>query len=154
MSEKLFSDYWHKPKETSRDTTTGIKYEKQIEKLLEEKSIPYKPQYNVGKTRSGKGHRVDILLNGKELISLKHQEVGGTNDEKIVFECMKLQHAIEDYDYESATIVLEGPAWKAKNVSWGRYFLSNDFKNDVLNKLAPNVRVIDHETFLKEYIDA
>ena len=136
-----------------RDTSTGVKYEKQIEFLLEQDNrYSVKTQSNVGKKRNGGKHRCDIVLNGEELITLKYQRVTGTADEKIPFECMKLQHAINDYGYKSATVVLGGVAWKEKKKAWGHYWLGEEFRKEYLEKIAPDVRVISHETFVKEYI--
>ena len=58
----------------------------------------------VGTKRNGGKHYCDIVLNEDELISLKYQRVQGTAEEK-TFEFMKLQHAIDDHGYKSATIV-------------------------------------------------
>lgn len=134
---------------TTRDTTTGTTYEKQIENLLEDfSSYSFKSQVNIGAKRNGGRHYVDILLNEGELISLKYQKVQGTAEEKIPFEFMKLQDAIDDHGYESATIVLAGPdkAWK-----WKDYYLSDTFR-DKMKKIYPDVRIISHEQFLKEYL--
>jgi hypothetical protein len=61
---------------------------------------------------------------------------------------MKLQHAVNDHKYDTATIVLAGPdkAWK-----WKSYYLGEEFQND-MKKVYPNVRIISHEQFLLEYI--
>ena len=133
----------------SRDTTTGTNYETEVENLLEnfsEHSV--QSQVNVGAKRNGGRHYVDILLNGNELISLKYQRVQGTAEEKIPFEFMKLQHAIDDHGYKSATIVLAGPdkAWK-----WKDYYLSEEFCAK-MKSIYPNVRIINHEQFVSEYL--
>lgn len=133
----------------SRDTTTGTSYEKEIESLLEQFSIHnFQSQINIGKKRNGGKHYVDILLNGGELISLKYQKVQGTAEEKIPFEFMKLQDAVDDHGYQSATIVLAGPdkAWK-----WKDYYLSDTFR-DKMKKIYPDVRIISHNQFVKEYL--
>lgn len=134
----------------SRDTTTGNNYEKQIESLLEQFSdYEFRTQVNVGKKRNGGRHIVDVLLvKNNELVSLKFQRVQGSAEEKVPFEVMKLQHAITDHGYKSATIVLAGPdkAWK-----WKEYYLSEEFKND-MKKIYPDVRIISHEEFLQEYL--
>lgn len=133
----------------SRDTTTGTNYETEVENLLEEYSdYIIQSQVWIGKKRNGGKHKLDILLNGDELISLKYQRVQGTAEEKIPFEFMKLQHAIDDYGYKSATIVVAGPdkAWK-----WKDYYLSEEFRAK-MNSIYPNVRIIDHEQFVSEYL--
>lgn len=134
----------------TRNTTTGHKYEKEIENLLKEYTdYEFKSQVKIGLKRNGGGHVLDILLvNTQELISLKYQKVEGSTEEKIPFEVMKLQHAIDDYGYKKASIVLAGPdsAWK-----WKKYYLSEEFQSD-MKKLYPDVRIISHNTFIEEYL--
>jgi len=133
----------------SRDTTTGTNYETEVENLLETYSDhSVRSQVMVGKKRNGGKHYVDILLNDNELISLKYQRVQGTAEEKIPFEFMKLQHAIDDHGYKSATIVLAGPdkAWK-----WKDYYLSEEFRAK-MSSIYPDVRIITHEQFVSEYL--
>lgn len=130
-----------------RNTTTGISYEDRIKYLLEHHTdYRIRVRHNIGKKRNGGNHIVDILLNEKELISLKYQKTTGTAEEKIPGEIVKLQQAIDDYSYESATIVLAGDddAWTLKD-----YYLTGDLMN-YMN--CPNVRIISHEQFLNEYI--
>jgi hypothetical protein len=133
----------------SRDTTTGTNYETEVENLLEQFSNhKVESQVWIGKKRNGGKHKLDILLNKNELISLKYQRVLGTAEEKIPFEFMKLQHAIDDYGYKSATIVVAGPdkAWK-----WKDYYLSDDFCAK-MRSIYPDVRIISHEQFVSEYL--
>ena len=133
----------------SRDTTTGNNYETEIENLLEEFSDHgVESQVMVGKKRNGGKHYCDIVINGDELISLKYQRVQGTAEEKIPFEFMKLQHAIDDHEYKSATIVVAGPdkAWK-----WKEYYLSSDFCAK-MESIYPDVRIINHDQFVQEYL--
>ena len=133
----------------SRDTTTGTNYETEVENLLEEFSdYKVESQVMVGKKRNGGKHYCDIVINGDELISLKYQRVQGTAEEKIPFEFMKLQDAIDDHGYESATIVVAGPdkAWK-----WKDYYLSEDFCAK-MKIIYPDVRIINHDQFVQEYL--
>ena len=133
----------------TRDTTTGTNYETEVENLLEDYSEhTVESQVMVGSKRNGGKHYCDIVLNGNELISLKYQRVQGTAEEKIPFEFMKLQHAIDDHGYKSATIVLAGPdkAWK-----WKDYYLSEEFRAK-MGSIYPDVRIINHEQFVSEYL--
>ena len=133
----------------SRDTTTGSNYETEVENLLEEFSDhKVESQVMVGKKRNGGKHYCDIVINDDELISLKYQRVQGTAEEKIHFEFMKLQHTIDDYGYKSATIVLAGPdkAWK-----WKEYYLSEEFCAK-MKSIYPDVRIINHNQFVQEYL--
>ena len=133
----------------SRDTTTGKSYEDVVEELLlEHTNHKVKTQVNVGAKRNGGRHYVDILLNDTELLSLKYQKVQGTAEEKILFEIMKLQHAVTDHGYKSAVIVIAGPdkAWK-----WKEYYLGDEFQS-AMKKIYPDVRIISHEQFVLEYL--
>tara|TARA_Y100000033_G_scaffold42653_1_gene43809 strand:- start:80 stop:502 length:423 start_codon:yes stop_codon:yes gene_type:complete len=133
----------------SRDTTTGTNYETEVENLLEEFSDhKVESQVMVGAKRNGGKHYCDIVINDDELISLKYQRVQGTAEEKIPFEFMKLQHAIDDHGYKSATIVVAGPdkAWK-----WKDYYLSGDFRAK-MKSIYPDVRIINHDQFVQEYL--
>ena len=129
----------------TRDTSTGTNYEKRIDVLLEENNIEYSSQVNIGIKRNGKRHRVDLIID-KTLVSLKHQQVGGTAEEKVPFEFMKLQHAVDDYGYNNAIIVLSGDTgW-----TWKEYYLSEEFKKS-MKILYPDVMIISHEDFIKLY---
>ena len=128
-----------------RDTTTGISYEREIYNLLRKNNISYKSQVVIGKKRNGKGHRIDLIIS-KTLISLKHQQVEGTAEEKIPFEFMKLQHAVSDYDYDNSIIVLSGDTgW-----TWKNYYLSPEFKN-CMKILHPDVAIMSNEEFISQY---
>ena len=133
----------------SRDTTTGTNYETEVENLLEEFSDhEVESQVMVGKKRNGGKHYCDIVINGDELISLKYQRVQGTAEEKIPFEFMTSQPAIDDHGCKSATFVVAGPdkAWK-----WKDYYLSEDFCAK-MKSIYPDVRIINHDQFVSEYL--
>lgn len=150
----------------SRDTTTGNTYEEKIESLLKEYTdIDFHSQVVVGSKRNGGDHIVDLLFGGEVkcvkkkkrpisqhkggiLVSLKHQTVQGSAEEKILFEVMKLHHACIDYNYECAIIVLDGPdkAWK-----WKEYYLSAEFQHN-MKQIYPTVRIISHEQFVEEFL--
>jgi hypothetical protein len=129
-----------------RDTTTGTKYEKRMEILLEGKQVSFVSQKVIGKKRNGGNHRVDLIIDGEILVSLKHQEVSGTAEEKVPFEFMKLQHAVEDYNYKHALIVLSGNnGW-----TWKDYYLSDEFRSS-MKILYPDVDIMCHEEFCDLY---
>lgn len=133
----------------SRNTTTGTTYEKEIENLLEQfTDCQFETQVNIGTKRNGGKHYIDILLQCKTLLSLKYQRVQGTAEEKVPFEVMKLQHAVDDHEYECAIIVLAGPdsAWK-----WKKYYLGEEFQHS-MKQIYPDVRIISHEQFVEEFL--
>jgi len=117
-----------------------------MEVLLEQNEVSFKSQTVIGKKRNGGNHRVDLIIDGEILVSLKHQEVAGTAEEKVPFEFMKLQHAVEDYGFKRAIIVLSGDnGW-----TWKNYYLSEDFKNQ-MNILYPDVEIMSHDEFCDLY---
>ncbi|NDB87065.1 MAG: hypothetical protein EB127_30925, partial [Alphaproteobacteria bacterium] len=75
------------------------------------------------------------------------QEVSGTAEEKVPFEVMKLQDAIDDYGYESAIIVLCGDnGW-----SWKEEYLSERFKKR-MKLIGPNVNIMSQEEFCRNIL--
>ena len=150
----------------SRDTTTGKVNEINIEKFLTENyDGDVHSQVELGiQFGTKKKHILDILLDGEvllkkgrktpislhkggTLISLKYQKVEGTAEEKIPFECYKLQDAIDTYGYDSAIIVLCGDGgWTLKE-----YYLSDKF-TDKLKLTAKDVTIMTEEKFLEEYV--
>lgn len=133
-----------------KNSSTGVKFEAEIQYLLENfSSHSFEPQVNIGLKRNGGKHYVDILLNNEELISLKYQQVEGTAEEKIPFEFMKLQHAVDDYGYKGATIVISGPdsAWK-----WKEYYLSDEFSSQ-MKQIYPDVSIMELKDFINRYLE-
>ena len=60
---------------------------------------------------------------------------------------MKLQHAVDDYNYDNAIIVLSGDSgW-----TWKEYFLSTEFKAQMAS-IYPDVSIMSHEQFLEIYV--
>ena len=148
-----------------RDTTTGKVNETTIEQfLIENYDGSVHSQVELGtKFDTKKKHFLDILLDGEvlwkknrktpislhkggTLISLKYQEKAGTAEEKIPFECHKLQDAIDTYGYDSAIIVLCG------NKGWTliEYYLTDKF-TDKMKLIAKDVTIMTEETFRGQY---
>ena len=148
-----------------RDTSTGKVNEADIEQFLTENfSDGVYPQTEVGtQFDTGKKHIVDILLGGKAykktkkakrwisehkggtLLSLKYQDNGGTAEEKVPFECMKLQNAINKYGYKKALIVLCGDnGWTLKKTYLKEQFISQ------MKVICPNVSITDEDNFRAE----
>jgi hypothetical protein len=148
----------------SRDTTTGTNYETQIYDFLTENHIKnFHSQVVIGNKRNGGVHIVDLMFDGEvvykkkrktpdslhkggTLVSLKHQNSSGTAEEKVPFECMKLQDAIDDYGYDAAIIVLNGDnGW-----TWKEEYLSERFRKR-MKLIAPDVTIISHQDFITLY---
>ena len=152
---------------SSRYTITGKINEADIEQFLAENcSVDVYPQAEVGSQfDTGKTHIVDILLGGKAykktkkhkryisehqggtLISLKYQKVEGTAEEKIPFEFIKLQNAINKYGYNKAIIVLCGDeGWTLKKTYLNKEFVTQ------MNAICPDVVITNEENFRAEVI--
>ena len=145
-----------------RDTSTGKVNEADIEQfLIENSNDSVYPQAVVGtQFDTGKEHIVDVLLGGGAykkakrwiskhiggiLISLKYQGVEGTAEEKIPFEFIKLQNAIDKYGYKSAIIVLCGDGgWTLKKT-----YLKDEFISK-MKLICPNVTITDEDNFRVE----
>ena len=121
---------------------TGKEYELHIGNLLRwSRKYKVAEQVRVGEKPWGGGHVVDIVLDDKIIVSLKHQESSGSICEKNIAEVICLEHAVKQYGYEKAILVLSDPngVMKTKN------FLMSE-KN--LKSLGVfNVRVISDENF-------
>jgi len=148
-----------------RDTSTGKVNEADIEQFLTEncEGSVY-PQAEVGtQFDTDKTHIVDVLLGGKahkkkkkakrwisehqggDLISLKYQKVEGTAEEKIPFEFIKLQNAIDKYKYNRAIIVLCGDGgWTLKKTYLHEEFISQ------MKSICPDVTITDEDNFRVE----
>lgn len=127
-----------------KDGSTGIKFEKKIASLLAENgyTVLDKKQRNkeIPLQRNGRKHLIDIRLGDGRLLSCKFNgKVYGTAEEKIPFECLKLQSAIDDSNgtIREAFIILGGDKWHNKD-----WFLSEDFKKSIH---MPNVKIIDEK---------
>ena len=148
-----------------RDTTTGRVNEDSIEQfLIENFSGSIYPQTIVGtQFNTEKQHIVDVLLGGEaykkkpkakrwisnhkkgRLDSFKYQAIDGTAEEKIPFEFLKLQDAIDKYEYDGGVIVLCGESgWTLK-----KYYLSEEFQNK-MKLIAPDVTIVTEETYRQQ----
>jgi len=150
-----------------RDTTTGKVNEDSIEKFLHESfDGPVYPQTVVGtQFNTKKQHIVDALLGGEayklkpkairwtsnhqggRLDSYKYQAIDGTAEEKIPFEFLKLQDAIDKYGYSGGIVVLCGESgWTLKE-----YYLSEEFQNK-MKLIAADVTIMTEETYRGQFV--
>lgn len=102
-----------------RNTASGKFYEDTVERAIRQSclanNLSAKSQQTIGTSPSGRKHRVDweLISNGdpdiRGLVSCKVQITGGTAEEKVPFEVIKLIHAMDtDTRYKRAWIVLGG----------------------------------------------
>ena len=78
-----------------RDTRTGHVLENMVLPALTRGGYSFQSQVNIGQTLGGGRHIVDVLAKKDDrqfLISLKWQQVGGTAEQKVPFEVMRLVH--------------------------------------------------------------
>jgi hypothetical protein len=105
-----------------RDTTTGSDYEEIVELCIrrscERNRLEAKSQSVIGEKPGGGKHRVDWEIyrldnpNIRGLISCKFQSTSGTAEEKIVYEVVKLLHAMKiDNRYVKSWIIMGGNGW-------------------------------------------
>lgn len=104
----------------SRDTGTGGKFERKTGAVLKRCGVPFKAQVEVGEKPGGGKHRIDHVVtrpDGSELlVSCKTQNTGGTAEEKLPYELMKLAHTLtEDPERwgEYAVLIVDGDGWSA-----------------------------------------
>lgn len=103
-----------------RNTSTGAVLEDTILPCLKRNGYQSRSQVLVGYKPNGKQHRIDVLaINPKQeeiLISLKWQQVGGTAEEKLPYEVIKLVYSIKNSEgrFDRAYIVIGGGGWTLK----------------------------------------
>lgn len=106
----------------TRDTTTGSHFENIVESVIKRSCEKYNlianPQVFVGYKPGGGRHKIDWEIidkndeNIRGLISCKTQNTSGTAEEKLVYEVIKLLHAMKiDSRYRHSWIVLGGVGW-------------------------------------------
>jgi hypothetical protein len=108
----------------ARDTTTGSNYESIIEMCIKRSCLKNNlqaiQQSYVGIKPGGGKHRVDWEVvdqknaDRRGLISCKYQGSSGTAEEKIVYEVIKLLHAMKlDFRYKKSWIIMGGEGWSS-----------------------------------------
>jgi hypothetical protein len=134
----------------SKDARTGWIFERKIEEMLSRNGYPIverkKRNEGIPPQRCGKKHLIDIRLADGCLVSCKYNgKVYGTAEEKIPFEMIKLQNAIDDSNgiFHRAVIVLGGEKWTLKD-----YYLSEEYKKRIV---CPDVNIITENMFDMEF---
>lgn len=129
-------------------TTTGHVLEEMVLPALTHGGYrPDKPKSPIGTRLGGGRHFVDLVAQKAEgpaiLVSLKWQQTSGTAEQKVPFEVMCLQDAIQrsDGSFSVAYLVLGGPGWHL------REFFTGGGLSPFLRGCEA-VRIVDLESFL------
>jgi hypothetical protein len=100
------------------DTRTGGHYENIIEIGLKNGGLVYAQQQLVGEKPDGGRHKVDFVAwkpgepGRKILVSCKVQNMGGSAEEKLPYEIIKLLHTMNKQpEYVAAFLILGGMGW-------------------------------------------
>ena len=84
---------------------------------LERGGYSYQTQVRIGTRIGGGSHVVDLIATKNSaifLISVKWQQVSGTAEQKVPFEVICLEEALNTGKYERAYVVLGGDGWKLR----------------------------------------
>jgi hypothetical protein len=128
---------------------TGKDYEEKVASALKQfTNYTVKEQVPLGQKRWGGGRIVDITLDDKIIVSLKHQENKGSLDEKNIAEVIDLDYAVQDSGYERAVLVLSDPNNRMRTRVW----MKSKKNLRSLGVNTNNVEVITHETFMRKYV--
>ena len=146
----------------ARDTQTGKVYEKAMEQLTKESGHPdfahVETQKSMGKKKCGTENLVDLYCVSKDgevtIMSLKHQEVSGTAEQKVSYEFDTLVDIlVSNPEVRRARIVLHGKDKITHGEGWTlREYYTNP--NYIKNRFLPDsidIKIMKHEDFMKEY---
>jgi len=126
-----------------KTTRTGQDYEATVGDALMRARIAFRHGERIGKLPWGADHVVDYgCYEIDTIISLKYQGVPGTADEKIPFEVIKLQSALDTTHYKRAYIVIAGDGMRDK---LSAYYLAGGLKEYLS---APHVRLVTTDQLL------
>lgn len=113
-----------------------------MEPPLKHGGYTFKKQQTIGKRFGGGAHKVDWLVerDGKKfLVSDKWQSSSGTAEQKVPFEVLCLQEAIESGAATKAYLVLGGDGWTLRD------FYIRDLKKYLK---MPDVKILTLESFI------
>lgn len=133
--------------ESSRQTTTGKDFEKEVKLALEALDYKATTQVQVGTRPNGSRHLIDLVAHkdGQSfLISLKWQQSTGTAEQKVPYELICLSEALKQSrgKHKAAYLVLGGEGWTLK-----QFYLSGGLDRHL--NLDQPVKLLNLENFLK-----
>ena len=146
----------------ARDTQTGKAYEKAMEKVAKESGHPdfahVETQKSMGKKKCGTENKVDLYCMSDDgeitIMSLKHQEVSGTAEQKVSFEFDTLVDIlVSNPKVCRARIILHGKDKNTHGEGWTlrEYYTNPDY---IKNRFLPDsvdIKIMKHEDFMEEY---
>jgi hypothetical protein len=128
----------------SRDTGTGSVLEQMVIPALEGGGYAVQKRVVVGQRLGGGKHIADVLAekDGRcVIVSLKWQQVYGTAEQKVPFEVICLEDALESGGYEAAYLVLGGEGWKLR-----QFYTSGGLESHL--RLSGKIRIVTLEKFV------
>jgi hypothetical protein len=117
------------------NTSSGAVLEDLVVPVLKRNGYAAQMQLNIGGGLGGGKHYLDALVTApnaaKILVSLKWQQTGGTTDEKVPFEVIKLLHAMHSepaFATARAYIIIGGDGFRARLLA---FYKSADFRSHI-----------------------
>lgn len=142
----------------SRDTGTGSAFKSVVESALTNLSRRFNFEVErsviVGVKPNGKPNRVDFVIRRTDnesrrgIVSCRSQSVGGTAEEKVAFEVIRLLRTMQsDSRYKHSWLVLGGSGWSDDLVD----FYMNDLKI-YIPKMTESVTILRTDELLSAEI--
>lgn len=129
-----------------RNTSTGGVLEKMVVPALKRGGYEVQTQVNIGKRLGGGNHVADVLADKQGhhyIVSLKWQQTSGTAEQKVPFEVMCLEDAVQTSTgpkYERAYLVLGGNGWSLRD-----YYISGKMHKHLPHQ---HVKIMGLEDFV------
>jgi hypothetical protein len=128
----------------ARNTRTGAMLESIMGPPLKMGGYTFSTQVKIGTRPGGRKHYADVIAekDGRRIIvSVKNQQVGGTAEEKVPWEVICQMHAVKEYGYDKAYIVLGGIGWTLRD-----FYVGGGLLQYIPHR--PQVEIVTLEQFL------